>query len=61
MSYSLHRITHWVWSLFHAELPGEETNIPNLLMTRAEACAGRSPHQAEELRLAACTYLSVVR
>ena len=31
------------------------------LMERAEAKAGRNPQQAEELRIAACAYLSVVR
>lgn len=31
------------------------------LMERAEAGAGRSPQQAQELRRAACAYLSVVR
>jgi hypothetical protein len=31
------------------------------LMERAEAKAGRSPQQAQELRIAACAYLSVVR
>jgi hypothetical protein len=31
------------------------------LMERAEAGAGRNPQQAQELRSAACAYLSVVR
>ena len=31
------------------------------LMERAEAGAGRNPRQAQELRSAACAYLSVVR
>lgn len=31
------------------------------LMERAEARAGRNPQQAQELRSAACAYLSVVR
>ncbi|MDO9403746.1 MAG: hypothetical protein Q7T87_06935 [Polaromonas sp.] len=31
------------------------------LMERAEANAGRNPHQAQDLRNAACAYLSVIR
>lgn len=31
------------------------------LMERAEAGAGRNPRQAQELRLAACAFLRVVR
>jgi hypothetical protein len=31
------------------------------LMERAEADAGRDPHQAQELRSAASAYLSVIR
>ena len=31
------------------------------LMDRADACAGNSPHHAQELREAAYAYLSVVR
>jgi hypothetical protein len=35
--------------------------VAQKLMERAEADAGRDPHQAQELRSAACAYLSVVR
>ena len=35
--------------------------VAQKLMERAEADAGRNPHQAQELRSAACAYLSVVR
>ena len=35
--------------------------VAHNLMERAEARAGRNPHQAQELRRAACAYLSVVR
>lgn len=37
------------------------SNVAGQLMERAEARAGRHPHQAEELRSAARAYLSVVR
>ena len=36
-------------------------DLANSLMERAGADAGRDPHQAQELRSAACAYLSVVR
>lgn len=36
-------------------------NVAHSLMERAEAGAGRDPHQAQELRSAASAYLSVVR
>lgn len=39
----------------------QDDNVANSLMERAGADAGRDPHQAQELRSAACTYLSVVR
>jgi len=35
--------------------------VAHNLMERAEARAGRNPEQAQELRSAACAYLSVVR
>jgi hypothetical protein len=35
--------------------------VAHNLMERAEARAGRDPHQAQELRSAACAYLSVIR
>ncbi len=35
--------------------------VAHSLMERAEARAGRHPQQAQELRRAACAYLSVVR
>lgn len=36
-------------------------DVARNLMERAEADAGRNPHQAQDLRNAACAYLSVVR
>ena len=35
--------------------------VAHSLMERAQARAGRNPEQAQELRSAACAYLSVVR
>ena len=35
--------------------------VAHQLMERAEACAGRNPHDAQQLRQAASAYLSVVR
>ena len=35
--------------------------VAHNLMERAEARAGRNPQQAQELRSAACAYLSVIR
>lgn len=35
--------------------------VAHNLMERAEAGAGRDPHQAQELRIAAQAFLSVVR
>ncbi|MEO6018020.1 MAG: hypothetical protein ABIP46_12255 [Polaromonas sp.] len=40
---------------------GQADGVANSLMERAGADAGRDPHQAQELRSAACAYLSVVR
>ncbi|MEO7954671.1 MAG: hypothetical protein ABIR35_11365 [Polaromonas sp.] len=37
------------------------SGVARQLMENAEARAGRDPRQAEELRVAACAYLSVVR
>ena len=37
------------------------TDVAHQLMERAEAGAGRDPHQAQELRSAARAFLSVVR
>lgn len=39
----------------------EEENFAHQLMDSADACAGNSPHHAQELREAAYAYLSVVR
>lgn len=38
-----------------------QADLSGSLMESAEARAGLSPHQARELRDAACAYLSVVR
>ncbi|MCJ7798466.1 MAG: hypothetical protein MUP33_01665 [Polaromonas sp.] len=37
------------------------SGVARQLMECAEARAGRNPQQAQELRIAACAYLSVVR
>lgn len=37
------------------------SGVAHQLMECAEARAGRNPQQAQELRIAACAYLSVVR
>ncbi|MES2581420.1 MAG: hypothetical protein V4627_01780 [Pseudomonadota bacterium] len=39
----------------------DEASPPRQLMDSADACAGNSPHHAQELREAAYAYLSVVR
>jgi hypothetical protein len=53
----LAQLSQWA----HAAPAVRGASIPNNLMERAEARAGLNPHQAQELRLAACAYLSVVR
>lgn len=37
------------------------SGVARQLMEKAESRAGRHPRQAQELRIAACAYLSVVR
>lgn len=39
----------------------EDKSLASQLMDSADACAGNSPHHAQELREAAYAYLSVVR
>lgn len=39
----------------------KEESVAHQLMESADACAGNSPHHAQELREAASAYLSVVR
>lgn len=39
----------------------EDKSLARQLMDNADACAGNSPHHAQELREAAYAYLSVVR
>ncbi len=39
----------------------EDKSLASQLMSSADACAGNSPHHAQELREAAYAYLSVVR
>ncbi len=48
-------------SAVSAETAGQEQGVAQHLMESADACAGSSPHEAQELREAACAYLSVVR
>ena len=43
----------------HAAAPASE--VAHQLMERANADAGRDPHQAQELRSAARAFLSVIR
>ncbi|MDB5891464.1 MAG: hypothetical protein JWP47_2295 [Polaromonas sp.] len=54
-------IAHFI----HASVASGDTHavegVAKNLMERAEADAGRDPHHAQELRSAACAYLSVVR
>jgi hypothetical protein len=45
----------------HAESGLASDNVAQALMAKAQAGAGRDPHEAEELRSAASAYLSVVR
>ncbi|WP_177218912.1 hypothetical protein [Polaromonas sp. OV174] len=47
------------WSLSQRVAPAD--GVAGQLMERAQAGAGRNPQQAQELRRAACAYLSVVR
>ena len=48
---------------FFASAPAEAKahGVAHQLMERAEACAGRNPQDAQQLRQAASAYLSVVR
>jgi len=39
----------------------KDESVAHQLMESADACAGNSPHHAQELREAASAYLSVVR
>lgn len=39
----------------------EQNGLAHQLMESAEACAGVDPQHAQELRVAACAFLSVVR
>lgn len=39
----------------------EDTSLAHQLMDNADACAGNSPHHAQELREAAYAFLSVIR
>ena len=41
--------------------PAGSGEVAHRLMERAEARAGHSPREAQQLRQAACAYLSVVR
>jgi hypothetical protein len=45
----------------NASTVAQPDSVAQALMERAEAGAGRDPHHAEELRMAASAYLSVVR
>lgn len=47
------------WLVAQHRAPSQ--HVARSLMERAESRAGRSPYHAQELRIAACAYLSVVR
>ena len=38
----------------------QDAGLATRLMAQADACAGKNPHEAQELRLAARDFLSVV-
>ena len=54
----IHRIAHL---LLLTQRKASSQGVARYLMERAEARAGRHPHQAQQLRSAARAYLSVVR
>jgi hypothetical protein len=54
------RLQNWFRSLLSNTEAATSSGVANRLMERSRA-RGVSPRQAEELRLAACAYLSVVR
>ena len=54
-------LTHITRFLFLKKGTPPAGNVAGQLMERAQARAGRHPHQAQELREAARTYLSVIR
>jgi len=51
----------WIGRLSAPKTPSATAGIARGLMESAESRAGRHPHQAQQLRAAACAYLSVVR
>jgi len=58
----MNSLTSKIASFFSAIAASVPSNgVARNLMERAEAGAGRNPHQAQELRGAARAYLSVVR
>ncbi|SFB85767.1 hypothetical protein SAMN05216344_104169 [Polaromonas sp. OV174] len=57
--YTLMSLVARFWSLSQRVAPAD--GVAGQLMERAQAGAGRNPQQAQELRRAACAYLSVVR
>lgn len=60
MNSLLTHISRLIPSVQEANVAATEGVAQNL-MERAEANAGRDPHEAEELRVAASAFLSVVR
>ena len=56
-----HIFSNFVRSMFPPAHATPYEDVANSLMEKAESCAGRNPWQANQLRLAACAYLSVVR
>ena len=61
MTSILSHIAHFIHAPVAAGTAGASDGVAKNLMELAEAEAGRNPHGAQELRSAACAYLSVVR
>lgn len=61
MNSLLNRMARLVHTAVASRRSGVAQGVARNLMERAEAGAGRDPHQAQELRCAAYAYLSVVR
>ncbi len=55
------RLRNWQLGMSAASANPADHGVANGLMQSAEARAGQNPHEAAELRGAACAFLSVVR
>lgn len=58
-----HRLTQFLNATLHEGRPARahRLGLAGTLLERADACAGRDPQRAAELRWAALAYLGVVR